>query len=74
MNVRTPAQEADIDAAIAHVDFLLQSRRASQDYSEQYKAAIRLAVVKAATVIVEEPKGLDRRPPVRAPRLRLVQA
>jgi hypothetical protein len=57
MSQRSPSQEADIDAAIAHVDFLLQARRASKHYDESYKAAIRLAVVKAATAIVDEPKG-----------------
>lgn len=70
MSERTPAQEATIDAAIAHVDFLLQARRASRHYTEQYKAAIRLAVVAAATAIVAEPQGAVRRRPA----LRLVQS
>lgn len=72
MNQRTPAQEATIEAAIAHVDFLLQAHRGAQHYGESYKAAIRLAIVAAATAIVEEPRGQERRPPVRA--LRLVKS
>lgn len=86
MNVRTPAQETTIDAAVAHVDFLLQARRnaimtgARLPALSEYQAQIRLAVVSAATAIIDEPKGAR---PVRTafdtlvrmpPALRLVQS
>lgn len=69
--MRTPAQNALIDAAIAHVDFLLQVRRGAPHF-EMYRGAIHQAVIAAATAIVEEPQGVERRPPVRA--LRLVKS
>lgn len=57
-SIRSPEQEAAIRAAIAHLDYLLQARRAMQSAISEVR--IRSAVLDAAMAIVEEPAG-DRR-------------
>lgn len=73
VNSRTPVQEVSIDAAIAHLDFLLQARRnalLSGGHGAPYRAPIHSAVIAAAMTIIDEPQGQVR--PVR--RLSLVHS
>lgn len=56
VNTRTPKQEAAIEAAIAHLEFLMQARRAARA-NPPSTTTIRSAVLDAAMAIVEEPKG-----------------